>query len=166
MMFALAKESPEVSFVWAGGSVEAVDHWRRKADREGVVNLEIMGFVPNRDLPLVQAAADLLLMPYQERIEVSGGGDSSGVASPMKAFEYLASGRPILSSDLPVLREVLDESYAVLLPPADLPAWHEALESLRRDESRRAALAREARRQAQGHTWEARAERALEGLER
>ncbi len=166
LMLSLARETPDVSFVWAGGSVDAVDEWRRTAQQQGVSNLELMGFIPNRDLPLVQAAADLLLMPYQERIEVSGGGDSSGVASPMKAFEYLAAGRPILSSDLPVLREVLEETYAVLLPPDDLPAWREALEALRRDDSRRAALAGAARRQAERHTWRARAEQALEGLGR
>ena len=41
----------------------------------------------------------------------------------MKMFEYMAAGRAILSSDLPVLREVLNEENAILLPPDEPAAW-------------------------------------------
>ena len=165
LMFKLARELPQVTFLWAGGTRESVDRWRRRAEQEGVDNLLLLGFVPHRDLPLVQAAGDLLLMPYQERVEVSGGGDSSQVASPMKVFEYMAAGRPILSSNLPVLHEVLDEQHALLLPPDDLSAWRGAIESLRSDQARRRALGERARAAVEGYSWQARAERALEGLQ-
>jgi glycosyltransferase involved in cell wall biosynthesis len=83
----------------------------------------------------------------------------------MKVFEYLAAGRPILSSDLPVLREVLTESNAVLLPPEDVEAWDRALQALVADSSRRAALGAQARRDAERFTTLERARKALEGLE-
>ena len=120
--------------------------------------------VPQRDLPLIQAACDVLLMPYQRAIAVSSGGDTAAFASPMKAFEYMAAGRPILSSDLPVLREVLNDGNAVLLDPQEVDAWQAALKSLVGDEPRRIRLGEAARRGAARYTWLERTRRALEGL--
>jgi glycosyltransferase involved in cell wall biosynthesis len=119
--------------------------------------------VPNGALPLYQAASDILIMPYQDAIAGSSGGDTARFASPMKAFEYMASGRPILSSDLPVFREVLDETFAILLPAGDLKAWDEALKGLLGDEARRRRMGREATEVAKGYSWVARAEKILVG---
>jgi glycosyltransferase involved in cell wall biosynthesis len=104
------------------------------------------------------------MMPYQKAIAVSSGGDTAAFASPLKAFEYLAAGRPILSSDLPVLREVLSDANAVLLDPQSVDVWEEALTSLAADEPRRARLGEAARREAARYTWLERTRRALEGL--
>jgi glycosyltransferase involved in cell wall biosynthesis len=95
---------------------------------------------------------------------VSGGGDTSAFASPMKMFEYLAAGRVILSSDLPVLREVLNEDNAILLPPEDPRAWDAALQEIRRAPQRAAQLAAKAQKDAQRFSWVERARHALEGL--
>jgi glycosyltransferase involved in cell wall biosynthesis len=95
----------------------------------------------------------------------SGGGDIAEWASPMKVFEYLACGRAILASDLPVLREVLTEDNSVLAPPEDAAAWNHALRSLAADAGRREALALRARADAGLYSWEQRARRALAGLE-
>ena len=55
--------------------------------------------------------ADILLMPYSlNKVLTNSSGSSSNTAkyaSPIKMFEYLASGRPILSSNLRVLKEIL-----------------------------------------------------------
>jgi glycosyltransferase involved in cell wall biosynthesis len=82
----------------------------------------------------------------------------------MKAFEYMACGRAILSSDLPVIREVLNETRAVLCPPEDVEAWSEALERMIIDPQGRERLARQAQEAAQDYTWLRRARRALEGF--
>jgi glycosyltransferase involved in cell wall biosynthesis len=82
----------------------------------------------------------------------------------MKLFEYLACGRAIVSSDLPVLREVLNPQNAVLLPAEDGAAWAAALQELQTNPERRARLAAQARQDANGYTWEARASRILAGL--
>jgi glycosyltransferase involved in cell wall biosynthesis len=161
----LAGRNPDIRFVLAGGESAAVDEWRQRAEQAGLVNIAFLGFFPNDRLPLVQAACDVLLMPYERHIAVSGGGDTSDTASPMKVFEYMAAGRPILSSDLPVVRELLDEQTAVLLPPQDVNAWNEGLRQLRGDAKRCAALSRQAARAVVEHSWTARSQRALEGLE-
>ncbi len=161
LFLALAERIPGARFVWVGGRPEDVEAWRARATSRGLHNVTFTGFVPNRDLPLYQAAADILLMPYGRRIAGSGGGDSASVASPMKMFEYMAAGRAILTSDLPVIREVLNERNAVFCPPEDVDAWQAALESLLADVSRREALGRRARQDVEQYTWLARARRIL-----
>jgi glycosyltransferase involved in cell wall biosynthesis len=115
-------------------------------------------------LPLYQAACDALLMPYQRRVAASSGGDIARYLSPMKVFEYMAAGRPILSSDLPVLKEILSPQNALLLPAQDTPAWAAALQTLQTDPDRGRLLAEQARQDVQRYTWKRRAEIILEGL--
>ncbi len=165
LMVELARRNPASHFVWAGGEPEAVETWRGRLADEGIANVTLLGFVPNERLPLVQAACDVLVMPYERRIAGSGGGDSAGSASPMKAFEYMAAGRMILTSDLPVIREVLNEANAVLLPPEDVEAWDRALKEAARDEGRRLRLAAQARADAMAFRWTERESRILRGLE-
>jgi glycosyltransferase involved in cell wall biosynthesis len=165
LLFELSRRNPGFNFVWAGGEEQAVEDWRRKLSGAGVENVHLLGFVPQADLPLVQAACDVLLMPYARRIAVSGGGDTAQFASPMKAFEYLAAGKAIVTSDLPVLHEILDDSNAVFVPPEDVERWDVALKALATDPKRRQDLARQARRDASQYSWEARARRALAGLD-
>jgi len=105
----------------------------------------------------------VLLTPYQEHISASSGGDIARYLSPMKLFEYLACKRPILSSDIPVLRETLNENNALLLPPDKIEAWAGALQLLQNDPDKREQLAAQAGQDAQKYTWRARAARILEG---
>jgi glycosyltransferase involved in cell wall biosynthesis len=123
----------------------------------------LTGFVPNAELPQYQAACDVLLMPYQRQVAASSGGDISRYLSPMKLFEYLACERPIVSSDLPVLQEVLNPENAILLPGDDIDAWAAALQTLEADADLRRRLASRARQDAQQYTWEARAKKILSG---
>ena len=97
------------------------------------------GFVKHESIPLYQAAADILLMPYSRSIEASSGQDIAEVINPMKMFEYMAAGRAIVSADLPSIREVLNEGNAVFCEPGDIGNWNWRLEieSLLADEPRR-----------------------------
>jgi glycosyltransferase involved in cell wall biosynthesis len=103
-------------------------------------------------------------MPYEKVISGSSGGNSTTYASPMKMFEYMASKRVIISSDLPVIQEVLNSSNAVLCPPDDIDAWSRAFEYLIKDEERRSVLAQQAWRDIQQYTWLERARNALAGF--
>ena len=165
LMFEMARALPAVQFLWVGGETPEVTSWKHRAREQNVENLVLTGFVDNARLPLYQAAADVLLMPYETQIAGSGGGNSADIASPMKMFEYLAAGRPILSSELPVIHEVLDDSNAVFCPPEDLAAWQSAMQDLQDDPGRCQQLGRIARQTAENYTWRARAEKALEGFD-
>lgn len=86
--------------------------------------------------------------------------------SPLKLFEYMSAKKAIVCSDLPVLREILqDGSTALLVSPLDLNAWKAALLRIRDEPGLRQAIATEAHRKfLQSHTWSKRAETVLEGI--
>jgi len=165
LMLQMADQLPEVDFLLVGGDPVDVERLRGEAESRGLTNVTLTGFVSNTELPLYQSACDLLLMPYQRNVSASSGGDIARYLSPMKLFEYLACGRPILSSNLPVLQEVLNPQNAVLLPPDDLESWVVAIRELHHNPAQRATLAAQAQQDAQQYSWEARAARILTASE-
>ncbi len=159
LFLSLAESFPRAHFVWVGGRPEDVKTWKQKVESE---NVTFTGFIPNQELPLYQAAADILLMPYSRSIMgSSGSADSAAVASPMKMFEYMAAGRAIVSADLPVIREVLNEKNAVFCEPDNIENWRIEIESLLNNETRRDELGNQARRDVEGYTWVARAKKIM-----
>jgi len=153
----------DINFIWMGGEDKEIAYWRERVKAEGVENIHLRGFIPNEDLPLYQAACDALLMPYEKKITTSSGGDTAQFASPMKVFEYMAAGRVILSSDLPVFREVLNPSNSILLPPNDADAWTRALRSIKQDPHLGQILRNEAQKRSSTYSWVQRASRSMQG---
>jgi len=165
LFLALAKSIPQAHFIWAGGRSDDVTTWKQRVANQNISNVTFTGFIPNQDLPLYQSAADILLMPYSRSIMGSSGtADSASVASPMKMFEYMAAGRAILTADLPVIREVLNEGNAVFCEPDDVGKWKEKIEELLANESRRVKLGSQAKEDVQKFTWLARAKKILNGF--
>jgi glycosyltransferase involved in cell wall biosynthesis len=164
LLAGLAGALSSINFLWVGGRPEEVAAWKEKLAGLGIRNVLLTGFIENRRLPLYQAAGDVLLMPYERAIAGSSGGNSAEICSPMKMFDYLACGRAILTSDLPVIHEVLNGANACFCPPEDLPAWTKAAADLLQDAHRRQLLGAQARRDAAQYAWQARASRALEGF--
>jgi glycosyltransferase involved in cell wall biosynthesis len=165
LLLNLAENLPQVHFLIVGGEPTDVERLKKEVLEKDLENTRLTGFVPNSRLPLYQAACDVLLMPYQHKVAASSGGDISHYLSPMKLFEYLACERPILCSDLPVLREVLiQETNAILLPPEKPNAWISALDRLCKSPELRLQLAKQARLTANNYTWDARARMILTNL--
>ena len=186
LFLALAQSIPQAHFIWVGGRPEDVATWQRRAQSQNISNITFTGFIPNQELPLYQSAADILLMPYSRSIMGSSGtADSASVASPMKMFEYMAAGRAIVTADLPVIREVLNEKNAVFCEPSGgrvapsesrgayrdheatsnmelvIGNWRQEIERLLADERRRTELGKQASEEVKGYTWLARAEKIL-----
>jgi glycosyltransferase involved in cell wall biosynthesis len=165
LLFELARGMPELRFLWVGGTVDAVGEWRERLRRANQTNVTLTGFVDNSRLALYQAASDMLLMPYASSVAASSGQDIAKVINPMKMFEYMAASRPIITADLPVIREVLDDTRAVFCPPGEVGAWTEAVLALASDPGRREALAQNARREVEKYTWLRRAHKALDKVD-
>ncbi len=160
----LAKCFPEVQFLWVGGTLESCESMCKTLREEEIGNVVLTGFIENSRLPLYQAAGEILMMPYERSIAGSSGGNSADICSPMKMFEYLACGRAILTSDLPVLHEVLDAGNACFCEPENLESWSAGLRRLMDDPEYRQSLSRGALATAARFTWRERARRALEGF--
>jgi glycosyltransferase involved in cell wall biosynthesis len=164
LLLELARRFPRIHFLWIGGREDDALLWRNRLVEKGVKNVTLTGFIPNQQLPLYLAAGDFLLMPYERSIAGSSGGNSAEICSPMKMFEYMAVGRVILSSDLAVIHEVLNEKNALFCEPEDLSSWSDAIEILVKNPGLRIKLARQAQADVRKYTWKQRAKISMKGF--
>ncbi len=161
----IAGNLPDIDFLLVGGETSDVERIREKIKSHGLDNIKLTGFIPNAELPQYQAACDILLMPYQHSVAASSGGDIAKYLSPMKLFEYMACGRAIISSDLPVLREILNDGNAILLPPDDLTSWVTAIRDLSTNPEQRARLAAQAQQDVIQYSWRTRAQNIISRIQ-
>jgi len=161
----LARRVPHCQFELVGGSEHDLTRWRALRLPPNVI---LRGFQPPSKLHEIYRSLDVLLMPYpRDGIRgPTGGADSSKWCSPIKMFEYMASGVPLVASDLPVLQEVLTNGEnALIVPATDVEAWRAAIERLLHDPVLRVALAGKALSDVRAQfTPEARASRVFDGL--
>jgi len=163
----LAQRLPGCVFRIAGGSEAEVNRWRSyyRAD-----NLEFIGHLPHAAVREFLAGCDLLVAPYRTRVssDPSGAGDIAAWMSPLKIFEYMAVGRPIVAARLPAIEEILtDWRNALLVEPDNIEAWVNAIKRLLGDRK----LADHMSRQAQNdliasYTWQARVSRIFTSINR
>jgi glycosyltransferase involved in cell wall biosynthesis len=159
----LAKQAPWADFTIVGGSGEALEYWRGQC--EGLPNIRFLGPMPHGKVPEYLASFDVVLLPNQLSVKSSQGKRDIGRwTSPLKAFEYMAAGKPILASDIPVLREVLnDGENALLCAPNDVSIWAQALARLRDEPDFRAELGHKAKQIFEAkYTWSSRARNIVE----
>ena len=165
VVIALAERMAHCDVEIVGGSEQDVARWRA---RTSTPNLTFTGFVPPAQLAERYRTFDVLLMPYARTAIYGAAGmrDSSRWASPMKMFEYMATGVPIVSSDLPVLAEVLEHEHNALVAPADdVPAWVASVQRLLDDRALSDRLAARAASDLANHyTWDARVQRIFREL--
>lgn len=120
-------------------------------------NVVLTGYMPPARVPAYLAAADVLVLPTTPALSYSR------FTSPLKMFEYMASGRPIIASDLPVIREVLQHDVnAVLYEPESADALAHAVLRLSQDKGLGRRLASRAWEDVQQYSWDNRASRILE----
>jgi glycosyltransferase involved in cell wall biosynthesis len=149
-----ATRLPHVHFRLLGGMARDVERVEKRVRELGLGNVRLEGHVAHRRVPAYLAAADALVLPNSGRVPIS-----ARHTSPLKAFEYMAAGRPIVASDLPSLREIFEnEVNALLVPPDDGAALARGIARALSDGTLAARLAAEARRRVRSHTWRRRAE--------
>lgn len=166
LIHSLAEHCQWADFHIVGGLDEDIEFWINKS--KDIQNLKFYGFVPPSETDKYRKSFDVLIAPYEAKVSVFGGrGDTSQWMSPMKIFEYMASGKAIICSDLPVLREVLvPGETALLCDPEDIQQWVKALECLRDDEKLRNVMGQRAKEHfLQKYTWNARANNILRNVQ-
>lgn len=152
-----AKLLPEVQVVLVGGTDE-YDYQRIAAKAAVVSNLTARRFEDASRMPAYLAAADVLVIP-----NAKGTAISERHTSPLKLFEYMAAGRPIVASDLPSLREILDTDTAVFFTPDDPVSLAHAIKTAL-DPDRARVMVEECKKRIGVYSWDARAAAALKGL--
>jgi glycosyltransferase involved in cell wall biosynthesis len=146
------------TLVLVGGPMDVATSYRAEAARAGLPDdrLLIVDRVPNAHVPVWLRALDIGVMPYPNTRHYALE------LSPLKMFEYMAAGLPIVASDLPSIRLHLEDGVNALLGrPGDPVSSAEAITRLLRDPGLAERLASRARDDVAGLTWDARAQRIL-----
>lgn len=149
----LAEIDPEDDFEIYGGTKEDSE---KETKASFSSNVHFRGHVQNSEIPRLMCDMDVLLLPNQDKLMVMGE-DIGKFTSPLKLFEYMASGRVVLASDLPVIREVLDESNAYMADSSDEKEWLSAIESIKSNNDEAVKRAKKAKSDAAKYTWKSRA---------
>ncbi len=159
ILLRLANELPAMDFHIVGGDQATI--MKNLNLMEFPANVRCYGFVAPSIASQLTKQFDIVMAPYQLDTSVKSGKNTSGYMSPLKIFEYMAAKKPIVCSDLQVLREVLSENESILVPAGDISAWKEAINRLQ-DDSLRNKLASEAFQKFETNfTWTVRAQRIL-----
>ena len=109
---------------------------------------------------------NILLAPYQENTKIPGNRITTQWMSPLKIFEYMASGTPFIASNLPVLREVLKNKYnCILCKPDSTLEWQRAILKILGDSKLAERISKNSLKDIHdGYSWEVRARRLREIL--
>lgn len=146
----LAERLPEVDVVLAGPVGQGIGH--TTIDLTNLPpNLELVGPIARTDLPAFLQTVDVGLIPYVRSQYTEG-------VFPMKVFEYLAAGLPVVSSELPSLVGEVEHLTFASTPAEFADSVAEALAKTS------PAEAAERSRYASAFSWEARVNEALELL--
>jgi len=145
---------PDVTCAAIGGNEEQVRNLSKEFPR-----VRFLGTRPYRELSCNQRAADVLVVPNTGRDILS-----ARFTSPLKVFAHMASGVPIVASDVPSMREILSEDTATFVVPDDPQALAEGIRVVLQDSLSAHARTERARKEVVAYTWDARAEHIMSHL--
>src|SRR5437867_3292305 len=127
-------ERPDARLVLAGGRPEQIAAARAQAETAGIAAVTVFaGQRPAEEIPAYLDAADVLVSPR-----------STGVNTPLKIYQYLRSGRPIVATRLVTHTQVLSDETAILADPTP-SAFGSGILTALDDRHRAAVVARHAR---------------------
>ncbi|MBU1557859.1 glycosyltransferase family 4 protein [Patescibacteria group bacterium] len=124
--------------------------------RKEYPNVIFKGLLPYRDLAYNQRVADILVIPNSGKSKVS-----SFYTSPLKVFAHMSSSVPVVVSDLPALREVLDENNSILVESDNPENLAEGIKKVLGDKNLAEKISQQALIDVKKYTWELRAKNIL-----
>jgi glycosyltransferase involved in cell wall biosynthesis len=142
----------DVVFIAVGGSQEDIEHYGQMAKHHQVSErVFLLPRCGKENLALFQQAADVLMVLFPKRVHFVY------YLSPLKTFEYMASGRPIIASDLPSIREILDDTSAYFVTPGDTAELQQTITHVLTHAEEAKEKAEHARVKSEQFTWKNRA---------
>jgi len=135
--------------VMLGGSDSDIERLSRTKND----NIKFISRVASDAVPRWLMAADILVLPNSARYKIS-----KYYTSPLKLFEYMASGVPMVASDLPSLREVVSEKEAFFFEPDNSTSLARTIENVVKNKDQARARAARAQQKVRQYTWNKRAQ--------
>lgn len=148
---------PDAVFLIGGGGPMA-EQWQDMIRKRNLSTVfRFSGVVPYEQVPVFLNSADICVAPFTK---------DRGETSPLKLFDYMACGKPVVCSDIPSIRTLAKESRGILtVPPDDGHALALALIRLLDDDPEKARLGNAGRKYVEEHhSWEVIARKMIDGI--
>ncbi|MDD4900813.1 MAG: glycosyltransferase family 4 protein [Patescibacteria group bacterium] len=140
--------------VLLGGQAEEISQIKRRGPSDRVLLIERQSY---KKIPVYLKAADTLVLPNKK-----GDSMSEKYTSPLKLFEYMASQRPIVASDLFSIREILNENNSILVESDNPASLAEGIKKALEDNQLASQISGQALKDVQQYSWQKRAEKIIE----
>ncbi|MAH97817.1 MAG: hypothetical protein CMA12_00500 [Euryarchaeota archaeon] len=170
LIIKLAIKFPMNNFYIVGGSDAHIHTWKEKIKSK---NIYFLGFQNQKICALLRHRFDCLIAPYQKKVYVYGALsadkqkkselETSKWMSPLKLFEYMEAKKPIISSNLPAIKEIL-QNYedSILCDPEHINEWEKGLLKINNDKLFRKKIAFNAYKKfTEKYTWDIRATKLI-----
>jgi glycosyltransferase involved in cell wall biosynthesis len=162
----LSQKMPTVEFHIVGGTEDEINKYKKMVMTKNITWYGYLG--QKKAMQILDNEIDIALLPNQEKVLISGSSqkDIGKWTSPMKLFEYMSRGKAIIASDLPVLKEILEDKRNSLLVISDnIEDWTNAIKLLQNDLNLYQKISQNAKCDLdEKYSWEIRAKKALDGL--
>jgi glycosyltransferase involved in cell wall biosynthesis len=156
----------DVLFLIVGGLESDINMYRDIANENKLANFKFVGFVPHNIVPLYLFSADALVIPYTSEMTIQDGTTAIGFTSPLKLFEFMASCRPIVATNLPAISEILsDKINALLVDPDSADSLFKGIKMVLEDEALAEKISLQSAADVKNYTWEERVKKILNGLD-
>ncbi|OGM98226.1 MAG: hypothetical protein A2735_00560 [Candidatus Yanofskybacteria bacterium RIFCSPHIGHO2_01_FULL_41_21] len=147
----------DILFVFVGGTDSDIRDFRERVKIMELNNVMIVGLVPHNEVSLYLKVADILVLPNSGKEDIS-----RLYTSPLKMFEYMASGKPIIASDLPSIREVLTDYSVFFSRPDDVESLITVINEVINNMPEAEKRAQRALQEVVKYSWNARAGNILD----
>ena len=153
----IPKISKNALVVLIGGTVENMGDINEYIAKNSIKGAVIKGFTSHKEAVRFIKSADILVLPNTAKEK-----RSAMYTTPIKLFEYMASGAPVVASDLPSFSPYLrDEENSLLFEPDNSENLAEKINKLLSDKSKGEEIARKAYEEVHEFTWKKRTEKIL-----
>ena len=161
LIFSLAKKEKDISFFIYGDISTGNKNLINKCKL--TKNIHLKGFVDYNQIPKILKSHPIILMPYEKK--VFGNHKTvnlSDYMSPLKMFDYLASGRVIISSNNYNINKIIKDKYnGIICKNSNIDEWSKKIRLTFRDNNLRKILQRNSYLTAKKYTWKERVYKIL-----
>lgn len=148
---------PQAFLLIVGVDPENKNDLESKIEQHGVSSedFQVVEFVSHQKALWYMQASDILVMNYPDTEH------HRKYMSPLKLAEYMGSGTPIVTSDLPAIRWVLCDDCGYFFDPGDMDDFRDGIIQILKNDKYAKTLSENARQEAKEHTWNGRAKKII-----
>lgn len=143
-----------------GSSVEDIKKFKKEFPISNHERIIFISFQPTNIIPIWYKASDVLVLPNTGKQKVS-----TYYTSPMKLFEYMASGVPIIASKILSVEEIVDDKLVTFAEADNPKSFANMVESVLKNDNVSKNKAILSQKKSLEYTWLKRAEKILRYIE-